>query len=70
MDRRHMLLGSFAALVGSALPSRGQAAGPRAAVVIGVDKCVGFPTLNAASTGATQVGVWLSNEGYDGPHLC
>ena len=40
-------------------------AGPRAAVVIGVDKAGDLPILRAAKSGARKVAEWLTGEGFD-----
>lgn len=40
-------------------------AGPRAAVVIGVDKAGDLPILRAAKSGARTVAQWLAAEGFD-----
>jgi hypothetical protein len=37
----------------------------RAAVVVGVDKPVGLPRLNAAVTGAKQFAAWLASESFE-----
>ena len=40
-------------------------AGPRAALVIGVDKAGNLPVLRAAASGARLVAAWLGGEGFD-----
>ena len=40
-------------------------AGPRAAIVIGVDKAGNLPVLRATAPGARLVEVWLAGEGFD-----
>lgn len=65
MKRRHFVAGVFGGLLGQAFPAFGQQSGSRVAIVIGVDKCVGFPVLDGAGQGAKDVAFWLRQDGYD-----
>lgn len=66
MRRREFVTAS--ALVASNLLVRSvfaQDQGPRAAVVIGVDKCGNLPILSAAASSAKLVADWLKSEGFE-----
>jgi hypothetical protein len=67
MKRRDVLRLSAALPLALATRSvRGQAKTiTRAAVVIGIDQPVKLPPLNAAVSGATNVGDWLKSEGFE-----
>jgi hypothetical protein len=64
--RRRDLIAMTAAMAGTAIarPLVAQPSLVRAAVVIGVNKAGNLPVLNAAASGAKQVGDWLDKEGF------
>lgn len=73
MRRRDFLATGFgfaAFLKTSSLLADEETDANRAAVVIGVDKCGNLPKLNAAASGARQVGKWLEGEHFTVEYLC
>jgi caspase domain-containing protein len=68
MKRRTFLATSIALatqFIAHSVVGQGGQRGPRAAVVIGINRAGSLPVLSAAASGAHQVADWLRAEGFD-----
>jgi hypothetical protein len=68
MRRRTFLIcgvGLASQLFGHYSAAQGDKRGPRAAVVVGVDKAGDLPALHGAAAGAHQIADWLGGEGFE-----